>query len=887
MAINLNNAVSDKMKEKLNAKDNKPTAEPGFEDGTDFSSLFDDLDSLDNSFGGAGGAGGDSGGLGGFNNSDDPFGMNGGGSGGANGFGGFGGTDSFGNNNGGFGGFGNSSPFGGFNGVGGFGQQQQQQQNNEPKKKDALDTAIDFTSDALKASGGIFKSLITSVKTRNCDDFVSVMLDWMICGGISVGIGIVLKLISGTTSIAGFGSLGTSLLTAGAIGFGSGLVGLGISSLGVLSDGYVDKQISDMADIPIEAGDSVIKEDGLDDLYANLLDEFNDTDADSMFGDDNNDSDSSFGFDTSAFDSFDEEEDSEPNRYASNEDRIKSLMDNAPRVDRKFLVDTFGPFFPENCHGFSETSTVEQGSDEYESIRALILQAISDAAKVDLAELDCDIISVESSKFCYVIVCERYKALSKIDDLKREIESQFRSDAEDVSVSATITIEHGNYKIIITKGTSDIVTIGDCLQLAEVKKFVLDEKNSLPFIAGIDAYGKPIIADVKHYSAIMIAGRPRSGKSWFLISIAMMLMAFNTPEDVEFLLIDPKKSNVFKTMSCLPHVIGLHSGDKMIQIMQELLDVEAERRKEILAKYRCDSIWDLRHRKKVKLPLLLVVIDEFMTLMANLSGKSLDKEFMELFNMAITQLPFVGIYFMFVPHRAQGVVNKTTRANVMFTAAVKATDEVVKETLDIKKWDRPLTKQGDAALGLGDLGLAKYVRVAAATTSDPDNTELLEDLSRAWYKIGFDAPKHDNMPITCNRDEAEIADLLGINSSDVVRRQYSNSELYGDKTEHAYEAGNEASKSELFEDDDFDAVLNGSIGARPSNKKSSFANDIFADEDDEDNEDAKRERELKEAREQEEISDIVDELLSEDSDDSDDNSDGWEDVSADNLWDDD
>ncbi len=910
MAINLNNAVSDKMRDKLNAKDNKPTSEPGFENGTDFSSLFDDLDSLDSGFGG-GGNGGSGGGAGGFGGGgsggfDDYFGGGAGGSGGfgggagggfggasegfgggAGGFGGgaggFGGdAGGFGGGAGGFGG-GMGNPFGGFNGVGGMNQPQQQPA--EPKKKDVFDVASDFTSDALKASGGMFKSLITSIKTRNSDDFVSVAIDWAIIGLAGIGLGILLKIIGGASSVAALGSLGGSALIAGAISLAFGGIGFGISSLGVLSDGYADKHINEMSDIPIEAGDSVINDDGLDDIYADLLDNFEDEDFDTESAPPSN-FDDGFGFGTNdSFDDFDEPKDKE---YASNEDRIKSLADNSPRIDRKFLVDSLGPFFPENSSGFSTVEKLDSDSDEFQSIRALVLQAISDASKTDLAELDCDLISVESSLFCYNILCERYKALSKLDDLKREIESQFRSDSEDVSVSATINIEHGNYKIVITKGGNNIVTIGDCLAIKKVKDYISDTENALPFIAGIDAYGIPVLADARNYTTMLIAGKPRSGKSWYVNSVLASLLAFNTPEDVQVLLIDPKKSNLFKTISCLPHVIGLHDGKNMIQIMQEIIDVEGERRKDLLNQYRCDNIWDLRKRKNVKLPVLLVVIDEYMTLMGNLSQVGLDKEFTELFNMAITQLPFVGIHFLFVPHRAQGVVSKITRSMIMFTAAIRADDEIVKETLDVKRWDRPLSKPGDTALKLADEGVVKYVRAAAMTTSDTDNMLLLEDLSRAWYKMGFDAPKCDNMTVSCNRDEAEIANMLGINSSDVVHRQYSNDEMYSNKRN--YGIGNEASKDELMHsdshNDDLDNFDIDNIGSYKGKDNKSSSHDIFADEDKEDSEEEKRRRALKEEQEQEEINEIVDMIISGDEDDPFGDDEEWQtEITADNLWD--
>ena len=59
------------------------------------------------------------------------------------------------------------------------------------------------------------------------------------------------------------------------------------------------------------------------------------------------------------------------------------------------------------------------------------------------------------------------------------------------------------------------------------------------------------------------------------------------------------------------------------------------------------------------------------------------KEFANVLIQIITQLPSLGIGILIVPHRAQGVVDKTTRSQMQFRAAVRATDDVIKETFPI------------------------------------------------------------------------------------------------------------------------------------------------------------------------------------------------------------
>ena len=124
---------------------------------------------------------------------------------------------------------------------------------------------------------------------------------------------------------------------------------------------------------------------------------------------------------------------------------------------------------------------------------------------------------------------------------------------------------------------------------------------------------------------------------------------------------------------------------------------------------------------------------------------------------------------MFVPHRATGVVNKTNRTMLQFTAAVRSDTEDVKDTLGINKWDRALTKPGDIAVKSSQTKTATYVRGAALTTTDGENTKLIETAAKAFYKMGVDLPDMTCMRVACNRDEKWIKKELG---GDTNRIQY-------------------------------------------------------------------------------------------------------------------
>lgn len=209
----------------------------------------------------------------------------------------------------------------------------------------------------------------------------------------------------------------------------------------------------------------------------------------------------------------------------------------------------------------------------------------------------------------------------------------------------------------------------------------------------------------------------------------------------------------------MPHVAGLHNDDNILSIMDDLISCEAPARKRLLQDNRCDDIWALR-KKGIKLPVLYLVIDEYITVKNNLERKEMDKDLDNKLQIIISQLPSLGIRLMIVPHRATGVVNKTNRTMLQFTASVKGDIDDVNDTLGIKTWKRPLTKPGDIALKTSSSKDAIYVRGPAITTSDEENATLIENVAKAFYKMGVDLPSMDNLVMAANRDEDKIREEL-------------------------------------------------------------------------------------------------------------------------------
>jgi hypothetical protein len=225
----------------------------------------------------------------------------------------------------------------------------------------------------------------------------------------------------------------------------------------------------------------------------------------------------------------------------------------------------------------------------------------------------------------------------------------------------------------------------------------------------------------------------------------------------------------------MPHVFGLHNDSRILNIFDDIIEIEAPRRKKLLDANRCDDIWALR-KKGIQLPLLYIVIDEFMSVIGNIE-KEQKEEFNGKLKVIISQFPSLGIRLIFVPHRATGTVDKTQRTMLQFTAAVRADKADVEDTLGITKWNRALTQPGDLAIKTSSMQEAVYARGAALTRDDGDNTLFIETAAKAFYKMGVDIPDMSNMRFAYNRDEEYIKKELGGEGN---RVQYDASTIFKD-----------------------------------------------------------------------------------------------------------
>ncbi|MDR2266883.1 MAG: hypothetical protein LBE09_04785 [Christensenellaceae bacterium] len=148
------------------------------------------------------------------------------------------------------------------------------------------------------------------------------------------------------------------------------------------------------------------------------------------------------------------------------------------------------------------------------------------------------------------------------------------------------------------------------------------ESGGITFALGKDIDGKAHIANLTETSHLIVAGATNTGKSVFMNAMLMSIIFKHSPEDVRFIIIDPKRVE-FVSYKSLPHML---IRDPITDIGPSLAAIdwligEMERRYSLLEEYGCRKLDDyntiLKREKKdePKLPRILLVVDEMADIM--------------------------------------------------------------------------------------------------------------------------------------------------------------------------------------------------------------------------------------------------------------------------------
>ncbi len=142
-------------------------------------------------------------------------------------------------------------------------------------------------------------------------------------------------------------------------------------------------------------------------------------------------------------------------------------------------------------------------------------------------------------------------------------------------------------------------------------------KSKLAIALGKGAGGETVAADLTKMPHLLVAGATGSGKTVYLNSIICCLLLFNTPDDLRFIMIDPKRVELVN-FNTLPHLIApvVVDTDKAVAALRWLTEEMDERyRKFAQAGARNIENYNKSRRPGEAMPYIVLVIDELADLM--------------------------------------------------------------------------------------------------------------------------------------------------------------------------------------------------------------------------------------------------------------------------------
>jgi len=214
-----------------------------------------------------------------------------------------------------------------------------------------------------------------------------------------------------------------------------------------------------------------------------------------------------------------------------------------------------------------------------------------------------------------------------------------------------------------------------------------DSPLPLTFSLGKDVSGKPLFADLGKMPHLLVAGSTGSGKTICLNSLILSLIYRNSPQNLKFILIDPKRVE-FPVYDGLPHLLGpiIFSAQKTINVLNWLTG-EMERRFEVLSTVKARDITNYNeilnrnaNRKKEEfevMPYIVLIIDELADLMAA-KGREIEAGIVRLSQMARA----VGIHLVVATQRPSvEVITGLIKANITSRIAFQVASQIDSRTI--------------------------------------------------------------------------------------------------------------------------------------------------------------------------------------------------------------
>ncbi len=282
-------------------------------------------------------------------------------------------------------------------------------------------------------------------------------------------------------------------------------------------------------------------------------------------------------------------------------------------------------------------------------------------------------------------------------------------------------------------------------------------QHILPLVLGKDTLGNDFVIDLASMPHLLVAGSTGSGKSVGLHTMVMSLLCSKTPNEIKFILIDPKRLE-FAAYADIPHLLFPIATDPQRAIAVLKWAVSAmEDRYGLMAQAgvrNCAEFNDkLSPQDENYLPLIIIIIDELADLMMT-AGKDIETLIARLAQMARA----AGIHLICATQRPSvDVITGLIKVNFPSRIAYKVTSKVDSRTILDAIGAEKLLGRGDM-LFLDTRGCLH--RVHGALVTDVEISTVVAH-AKAQQKVAYkELTSFKNEPTSDQEDDEIFQDVI-------------------------------------------------------------------------------------------------------------------------------
>jgi S-DNA-T family DNA segregation ATPase FtsK/SpoIIIE len=334
-------------------------------------------------------------------------------------------------------------------------------------------------------------------------------------------------------------------------------------------------------------------------------------------------------------------------------------------------------------------------------------------------DIDDENVKVGSSVTQYAVKPRSVTNISKISSLQGNLALALASPTGSVRIEAPIP---GKSLIgIEVPNSKRTMVYFKSLINSEVMK---NMKSKLGVVLGEDVGGRVLAYDIGKMPHLLIAGTTGSGKSVFIHNILFSILFRATPQEVKFIIIDPKRVELIHYEG-IPHLLTpvVTDMDKAPSVFRWAVD-EVERRYKLFEQARVRNIEGYNEKSGIQvMPYIVIVVDELSDIMIR-DPAGVEKSIIRIAQLARA----TGIHLVLAVQRPSAdIITGLIKANIPCRAAFQVLSQIDSRVII----DQP---GAEKLLGKGDMlfvppEVMKPIRLQGAYISDKEINDLVAYLN--------------------------------------------------------------------------------------------------------------------------------------------------------------